>query len=287
MTDLAKFNSTDITLRTRSDVAPLSEDDKNMLAFCYNKEWQTPEYKMRQFIGGSQFTPYGKLKQYMVEAKAREGTVELLELEAQRYEIEMNMHLRNAEKTEDNLEAALHRVDAGKAEINWNRARKRCAEQYAERNIFLKLIKEFLDSPEGKTPDGRSLTEIIGTPEEADYEYHYWTVRMASQAAMDMTAYGRIGAGNLEAIQQMPQQQQVEVLGLANHMNLSLEVRQNNVRAEIGRLMDVNPPKQNHIGTITAEQMNSFLANDVKNLAKDLEKDDKEPNQGLNDVYNV
>ena len=43
----------------------------------------------------------------------------------------------------------------------------------------------------------------------------YWIARMGKQAAMDIISYGRIGSGNMTTIMDMPEEDQVETLGVA------------------------------------------------------------------------
>ena len=43
----------------------------------------------------------------------------------------------------------------------------------------------------------------------------YWIARMGKQAAMDIISYGRIGSGNMTSIMDMPEEDQVETLGIA------------------------------------------------------------------------
>ena len=65
-----------------------------------------------------------------------------------------------------------------------------------------------------------ALRKLIGSKEELyqidenkeEKELEYWQVRMGKQAAMDMMAYGRVGVGNMEAITQMPVEDQSRVL---------------------------------------------------------------------------
>jgi hypothetical protein len=141
---------------------------------------------------------------------------------------------------------------------------------YKERNEIIELITEFLASDESKTPDGRSLMDVINTPEEEVYEAQYWTVRLARQAAMDMVAYGRIGSGNYEAIQQLHPNQQVEVLGLANHISLTLDKRQEAIRQEIGKHLGFAPPDQGYIGSIDPQLLNSVIEAGNSNMVSKL-----------------
>jgi len=65
---------------------------------------------------------------------------------------------------------------------------------------------------------------VFGNKElEDELEQDYWTVRMAKQAALDMSFYGRVGEGNLDSILMMGMKQQHKVLKLATHFHLQLD----------------------------------------------------------------
>ena len=99
---------------------------------------------------------------------------------------------------------------------------------HVERQGFIDLIKEFLDSDDAKLPDGTLLLDVIGNKElEHKYEHEYWTVRMAKQAMLDMVAYGRIGTGNLDSILMMGPEQQKQVLSLASSYTVFIDKNMN------------------------------------------------------------
>jgi hypothetical protein len=245
----------------------------------------------------------------MTELKSREYAIESLEYEIAKFEVQEKMFLRDAGASNDELQREMLLIEAGKVRKDIGRSVNRCADVYKERKDYLDLIQELLDSPDGKTDDGRSLMSIIGTPEEEVYEKQYWTVRMASQAAMDMSAYGRIGAGNLEAIQMLSPEQQVEVVGLATHINLRLERRQDLIRNEVAKNLGMFPAKEaGYIGHVSADFINEILevdkpgmqeelkarqmktAQEVSRHQQQIENNSAEKTQdedGLNSVYNV
>jgi hypothetical protein len=301
--DIIKYHSNYSSRGSVTDQNILTDAEKELLFTAHNKEWTQPRFKVRWFIGEASFTPFGKLRQYMTELKSREYSIESLEYEIAKFEVQEKMFLRDAETTDDELQKEMLLIEAGKVRKDIGRSVNRCADVYKERRDYLDLIQELLDSPDGKTADGRSLMSIIGTPEEEEFEKQYWTVRMASQAAMDMSAYGRIGAGNLEAIQMLSPEQQVEVVGLANHMNLRFERRQDLIRNEVAKNLGLLPAKQaGYIGEVTSDFINKVLEVDKKGMEEELrarqmqvqpdeqqliENNSGEKDDGLNQVYNV
>jgi hypothetical protein len=293
--DFGKHYSHNEKLELRADSTMLSDLQKDTMDRAYNKEWGQSKYKMWRFVSEAQFTPFGKMKQCMMEAKAREATVELLELEVEKFRIEMEMSKRDAEQQTDELAKQLYLVKAEQSEINWKRSKKRCAECYEERDFFLSLATDILEGPNGKTPDGRYLSEIIGTPEEDQYEYQYWTVRMANQAALDIMQFGRIGSGNLEAILMMDQKQQADVIGLANELSFRIENRSLEIRNQVAEALKIeNAPRQGNITEMAVNMFNETIGSDIKEMTDELTrkmisktKPDEGKNEDLNDVYSL
>ena len=109
-------------------------------------------------------------------------------------------------------------------EIDLRKFRRNLKDSYIERQGFLDLVKEFIESDDSKLPDGTSLMDVFGNSELEDkFEHEYWTVRMAKQAMLDMISYGRIGTGNLDSILMMSPEQQTQVLSLASSYTVFIE----------------------------------------------------------------
>ena len=238
MTDinnLINYHSGPQSTTVNTDLAMMSEHQQHLVKKAQNLEFGTTSFKHEWFIGEAQFTPYGKLRQWLMELKSRENSVEVLEYDIAKLETEEQILLRDAEAEKDELRKKLILIEAIKKHKDIERCKSRVSDVYRERQEIVELTDKLLASDEGKTPDGRSLLEVFGKPEEAEYEKQYWTVRLAKQAALDLSAYGRIGAGNLEVIMMCSPAQQIEVIGLANHYNISYYKRQDAIRHEVAK----------------------------------------------------
>jgi hypothetical protein len=287
-----------------TDTSMLTDDERAILERGHNTEWKLHEFKLKHFVGHAQFTPYGKLRQWLIELKSRENTIEHIEYEIQKFEVEEKMALRDADTETDELKKELLLIEAAKIRKDCSRSRLRVSDFYKERNDCIKLIQELLASDEGKLADGRSLMVAIDDPEiGAIHEKEYWTVRMAMQAANDMHSYGRIGAGNFEAILQLPREQQVETIGLANKLTLEYEHRQTVIRDEVARLMNITAPKQGFIGAVGNEFINNMIGSDIETMTAEIKRaqdannsvdgtpstklESENDTRDLNNVYNL
>ena len=87
---------------------------------------------------------------------------------------------------------------------------------YEERDKFMLLITRFNESPEGMLPDGRRIIDIMGNYEEEErLEAELWVNRLGLQASNDLLFYGNVGVGNMEAISQLPEKDQIKAIECA------------------------------------------------------------------------
>jgi hypothetical protein len=248
-----------------SDVSLIPKKSQELIEFSYNNYWSTPKFKLKWFVGNAEFTPFHIVRQYLLELRAREDSIENQEYELKKVEIELKMAERACESETDPLVKELLELDVKRKTNGVASTRTRLKDIYIERQFFLELVEEFLAGPHGKTPDGRPLTAILGTAEEELYEREYWTVRLARQAAMDLCAYGRIGAGNLDAIMQLDANQREETLALAHTVNLAVEQQQTSLRQEAAKSLQLtNDGKMNYIGSLDPQLINSAINADLE-----------------------
>tara|TARA_B110000977_G_scaffold100247_1_gene131556 strand:+ start:2164 stop:3024 length:861 start_codon:yes stop_codon:yes gene_type:complete len=215
-----------------TDVSMLSEVEQDAIKYAINKEWTNPKYKLRWFVGQAQITPYSKLRQYLLEIKSKEESIENIEYEIAKYDVEVRRFKRMAEEAHDDLDRELASVESWNSERNHIMSKRRLQDWYLERQHLLDLLQEFLDSDEAQLPDGtgRTYMDVLNTDEEDLYEAQYWTNRLAKQAATDMIFYGRIGTGNMDAILSVGSEQQAEILSLT--MNYSTQLQSYNLQLQ-------------------------------------------------------
>ena len=153
------------------------------------------------------------------------------------------------------------------------------------------LINEYLEGPEGKTPEGKSWLEVFGNSVEEDrWEEHYWTVRLARQASMDIVSYGRISAGNMEAINQMPADQRNETLALSHEVSLRLDGLNENIRQQVHNHLlatDIEYAKNKSAILRDPTEIKIEVAKDILGDRTDASVNPKEENnpEELLDVY--
>jgi hypothetical protein len=192
-----------------------------------------PKYKAYNFVGGAQITPYARLKQWLLELRGREDAVEHLEYTVRKMELEIQMDEESKEFITDPKRKEMVNITIADKMIDLRKYNRNLKDAYKERQGFIDLIKEFLESDQAILPNGTKLIDVFGNPElEEKYELEYWTVRMAKQAMVDMISNGRIGTGNLYSILMMDPEQQKQVLALASAYTISTDKNINQLMAE-------------------------------------------------------
>ena len=204
------------------------EFDLKLLEKAESVSFALPKYKAENFVGGAQITPYAKLKQWLLELRGREDIVEHLEYTVKKQELEIQIQEESKEFITDPKRKQLIDLTIADMNIDLRKFKRNLKDAYIERQGFVDLIKDFLNSEDAKLPDGSNLIDVIGNKElEHKYEHEYWTVRMAKQAMLDMVAYGRIGTGNLDSILMMEPEQQKQVLSLASSYTVFIDKNMN------------------------------------------------------------
>ena len=256
-----------------SDVSMLTDKEKDNMRLALNKEWTNPKYKLRQFVGQAQITPYAKYRQWLLELKGKEESIENIEYEIAKYEIEIKRFERMAEDAYDDLDKELALIEAKNAKRNIIMSQRRLQDWYLERAHLLDLMEEFESSEEALLPDGsgRTYREILNTEEEDVYEKDYWTNRLAKQAATDMLFYGRVGTGNMDAILSMDPEQQAETFALT--MNFSSQLQQYTLQ-----LQNQAEEKLRLTGSVENRELLAPV---------DPKKQDNDEGDTLDNVYNI
>lgn len=279
-----KKEAADYSSRVLSDTSTLSEEDVKLLEYSLNKEWNNPKFKMRWFVGETQITPFSKLRQWLLEIKSREESIENLEYEIEKYQIQIDRHLHNAEHCTnefDRREAELEARELNRTQIM---TKRRLINWYLERQQLIDLVNEFNDSPEAFLPDGtgRKYMDIMDTDEEELYEAETWTNRLAKQAATDLLFYGRVGTGNMDAILSMAPEQQTQTLTLAMSYGTQLQKINENIQLNVDKSLSLGFDADNaFLATpLSVQEATQKLTADQKDTTSSTDGDN------ILDVYN-
>jgi hypothetical protein len=280
MTDRIKqYNSQRFQSTINTDVSMIDDAGKKLIERAMNKEWTNPKYKLRWFVGQQQITPFSKYRQWLLELKSKEESLENMEYEIAKLQVEYDRYKRIKDNSPDDLDKRLADIEMWKTDRSIYMSKRRIQDWYLERQHLIDLIEEFEASDEAKLPDGsgRTYADVLDTEEEDLYEAQYWTNRLAKQAACDMLFYGRIGTGNMDAILSMSPEQQAETLALTVNFSTQLQSYQTRLQNEATQMLqmqqasdhkDLTFPTSSHL--IDNNSTQNIQKADVSNDAEDL-----------------
>jgi hypothetical protein len=188
-----------------------SELDTRIIEGALNLDAGQSDYQSRVFVANSAITQYRSIKQCLLELETRHHSWNDINTKRKRKIIEIKMAKRDIETFDDELDKELLQVDIESMEYDVNVWGKKIIQSNKEISYFLNLIKELANGDD-------EMLEKAFTYDE-DEERKYWISRMAKQAAMDMVSYGRIGAGNMDSIAMMPEEDQMLALATTLQYN--------------------------------------------------------------------
>ena len=239
----------------------IDEEEKQIVDFCLNNVVHNPKFKMKFFQGEDQLTPFHKLRQFLLELKTLEESIEEYEWTEKKLTLEKEIAEAKMARTEDPVEKKEQELRIVESEKNIRGFTRRAAQHYIEREHYVRLIKEYLDGPEGKTPDGKSLMTVFNTPLEEVYEKEYWTIRLAKQSAMDMLMHNNISTGNMSAITVLPQDQQNEIFSIAHRYVLEMREHQEAIKMDQAKQLGIENPDKPQIVVETKDTLIQALKN--------------------------
>jgi len=288
----AKYKEYSTTDEAMTNVKYLTEDQKTLVGHALNLHFLNPKFKMKHFVTNGQLTPYSTIRQLLLELKVMEEATETFEYMLKKMELEKEgITLRLASET-DPIQRNLLQLELLKNEKEYKQNKRRLAQNYIEREQYIQLIEEFKAGPDATTPDGKDwITEVFGNMEEENkWEEHYWIVRLAKQAALDVVAYGRVGSGNMEAITQLGDGLQEQALALTHEVSLQLEALSNGLRQDVHEKLLASDPHYRALMTNKRPEDLNKIEFNIEQLVPIKEDHSNSanntPDQDLVNVYN-
>ena len=186
----------------------LSGKDFDILSASMRFNSGMTEYECEHFVADTQLTPWRKVRQALMELETRyhaymENRNSLRKAEILRKKLVISM-----DQEPDELNKELMQIDLEKNDYDIGIWKRKLRQSELELKYFLNVVDKYVDEENGYPLE-------YFTTEQPHEVKTYWIARMGKQAAMDIVSYGRIGAGNMTSIMDMPEEDQVEALGIA------------------------------------------------------------------------
>lgn len=276
-----QYHSDRYNSEINSDVSMLTDREKELIKLSLNKEWTNPKFKLRWFVGQAQITPFAKFRQWLLEIKTKEESIENMEYELAKLDLEYERFKRIRDQSSDDLDRRAAELEMWNTDRLRYMSKRRLQDWYLERQHLIDLLQEFIDSDESKLKDGsgRTFMDVMNTEEEDTFEAEIWTNRLAKQAACDLIFYGRINSGNMDAILTMAPDQQAETLALAINFGTQLQQYTQQLQEQVDGQLTLKTPFDSKdllspTGIIPSQPSKSLPASDT-------------PEDVLKNVYNI
>ena len=188
------------------DEFALTKKDFDVLSASMRFDSGMTEYECEHFVADPQLTPWRKVRQALMELETRyhaymENRNSLRKAEILRKRLNRDMPL-----LPDELDRELMQIDMEKNDYDIGIWKRKLRQSELELKYFLNVVDKYVD-------DEHPLEYYC---QENHQEVRmYWIARMGKQAAMDIISYGRSGSCNMTTIMDMPEEDQVETLGVA------------------------------------------------------------------------
>lgn len=184
----------------------LTNKDFDVLSASMRFNSGMTEYECEHFVADPQLTPWRKVRQALMELETRYHAYMENRNSLRKAEILRKRLIRDMEQVPDELDRELMQIDLEKNDYDVSIWKRKLRQSELELKYFLNIVDKYVD-------EDNPLEYYC---EEQPHEVRtYWVARMGKQAAMDIVSYGRIGAGNMTTIMDMPEEDQVEALGVA------------------------------------------------------------------------
>ena len=188
------------------DECALTKKDFDVLSASMRFDSGMTEYECEHFVADPQLTPWRKVRQALMELETRYHAYMENRNSLRKAEILRKRLNRDMPTLPDELDRELMQIDMEKNDYDIGIWKRKLRQSELELKYFLNVVDKYVD-------DEHPL-EYYCTENHQEVRI-YWIARMGKQAAMDIISYGRIGSGNMTTIMDMPEEDQVETLGVA------------------------------------------------------------------------
>ncbi len=217
------------------------------------------KFQLRQFVIGDQPLLLHQIRQAANEIDVREMTYHKYAYKLKRSQLELEIK-QDALDTERS-ELGPKQIELRELEIEhetWKLAslRRSVASVEGEMQHLFELLEELLH--------GVDVDHLLENFDE--YDRLYWSKRLGKQAAVDMASSGRVTAGNLSALQLLPE-----------------ELREDAIAETVSLAGEINERIQRQLSAAAAaaEPADPALSGDARNLNQDPERSPRESRIGM------
>jgi len=168
-------------------------------------------FQMQHFVINENITPYRKLRQAVIELRARLEVLAGAQLDFEEAELKKEK-LIEEKAALTGIDQKLKDIELRRLDLIFNRRGTQLAQYEKEAQFFLDMVTKLTNDVGGF----EKAQEVLSNPEAYNQtEEDYWTKRLARGMYSDFVNYGTVTKGVLESITALPIEQQHKIVNEA------------------------------------------------------------------------
>ena len=176
-------------------------------------------FQMEKFVINESITPYRKLRQALVESKARLESISSIDLDLEEVKLK-KLKAEQEMALATGIDQQLQEIQVRRYGFEVNRKEVHRLQVLREAEFFLKVLTKIVDEDLGGVA---KTIELLNDPEfHMESETDFWTKKLARAAFGDFINYGTVSKGTVESIACLPIEQQREIINLAMNQKAEL-----------------------------------------------------------------
>lgn len=175
-------------------------------------------FQMENFVVNDSITPYRKLRQAMMEVKARMEVLANGEFDLQENQLKLKKaQLEAAQLT--GIDKEIKEIEVKRLDYIINRTSTLRRQQTQEAEFFMSIVDSLIAELGGLD----KAKELLSDPKvQYEQEADYWVKRLGRGVYSDLINFGTISKGVVESISCLPLEQQKEIVRVALSQQESL-----------------------------------------------------------------
>lgn len=170
-------------------------------------------FQMENFVVGDSITPYRKLRQALIETRARLETITTHRFDLEEQLLKKQKAEQDLEKATDPIEKGLADVQVRRHEFEINRKQSIIEQLESEAKFFLAQIDQIVQV---EFQGAEAAVQLLKESTTHDVkEAEFWTKKLARGAFADLINYGTISKGIMESLMCLPVEQRVQIINEA------------------------------------------------------------------------
>lgn len=168
-------------------------------------------FQLQNFVINENITPYRKLRQAVIELRARLEVLAGSQLDFEEAELKKQKLIEEKEAL-TGIDQKLKDLEIRRVDLVFNRRATQLAQYEKEAQYFIDMVTKLTNDVGGF----EKAQEVLNDPEAYNQtEEEYWTKRLARGMYTDFINFGTVTKGVLEAITALPIEQQQKIVNEA------------------------------------------------------------------------